>query len=128
MDYLTKGNNGFLLKLFANIIQNPDKKAEVAALIRDEGDLLTEGGGTGKNILIEIFGNQIIGEDYCIVVGDNKELYTNFNSLFEGKLLVFVEEACSKDNHSNNDNLKSRITSKKSNINKKMVALVVVYR
>lgn len=122
LNYLTKNNADHMLKWFANIIQNPHKKSEVAILIRDEGDLLTEGGGTGKNLMIEFFGYEILGEQYCVVVGDNKELYTNFNSLFEGKLLVFVEEACSKDNHSNNDFLKSKITSKKSNINKKMVA------
>jgi hypothetical protein len=122
MNFLTTDNSSYLLKQFANILQNPGAKAEVAALIRDQGDLLTEGGGTGKNMLIEFFGNKIVGEEYCIVVGDNKELYAGFNSLFEAKLLVFVEEACSKDNHSNNDSLKSRITSKKTNINKKMVA------
>lgn len=126
VDYLTKGNSGYFLKVFANIIQHPDRKAQVAMLIRDMGNLLHEGGGTGKNLLIEFYGHEIIGEDYCIVIGDNKELYNNFNSQFEGKLLVFVEEACSKDNHSNNDTLKSRITSRRSNINKKMVAQYTV--
>lgn len=122
LNFLTKNNATYLLKWFANIIQQPHKKSEIAILLRDEGDLFNEGGGTGKNLMIEFFGYEILGEDYCVVVGDNKELYTNFNSLFEAKLLVFVEEACSKDNHSNNDFLKSKITSKKSNINKKMVA------
>jgi hypothetical protein len=86
MDFLTSGNSSYLLKLFANIVQNPGAKSEVAALIRDQGDLLTEGGGTGKNMLIEFLGNKIIGEEYCIVVGDNKEFYAGFNSLFEAKL------------------------------------------
>ena len=127
VNYLTKGYAVDMLKWQSNIIQNPDKKSEIGILIRDEGDFMKEGGGTGKNLYFDdYFAKQIIGEEYCITVGDNKELYTNFNSLFEGKLLVFVEEACSKDNHGNNDVLKSKITSKKSNINKKMQAQYTV--
>ena len=98
-DLLTSGNANYILKWLANIIQTPHIKSEVAPLIRVEGGLLIEGGGTGKNLIFEWFGNEILGEDYLHVVGDNKELYTPFNSLFEGKLLVFVEEASGKDNH-----------------------------
>ena len=36
--------------------------------------------------------------------------------------MVFVEEASGKDNHANTDHLKSKITSKKMNVNKKCVA------
>jgi hypothetical protein len=110
------------LKWLAHIIQYPDIKTEVSLLFRDEGDMLNEGGGTGKNLFLEFFGFEILGDEYCSVVGANQELYGNFNSQFEGKLFIFVEEACGKDNHSNNDILKSRITSKKLNVNKKMVA------
>jgi len=120
--FITGGNSDYLLKWMANIIQTPHIKSEVAPLIRDMGGLLIEGGGTGKNTLFDWFGLEIIGEDYYVVVGDNKELYSNFNSLFEGKLLVFVEEASGKENHSNTDLLKSKITGKKMNVNKKMVA------
>ena len=120
--YLTSGNHKFFLKWLANMIQNPTRKSEVAILLRDEGGLLNEGGGTGKNLLMEWFGNEIIGEDYFYVVGDNREVYGAFNSQFEGKLFVMVEEASSKENHSNHDILKSKITAKKQNVNKKMVA------
>lgn len=122
IDYLTTGNQIWFIKWLANIIQNPSKKSEVGCLIRDEGGLLLEGGGTGKNLLLEWFGNEILGEEYVYVVGDNKEMYGDFNSQFEGKLLVIVEEASSKENHGNNDILKSKITSKKINVNKKMIA------
>ena len=121
-DYLTSGNSTYLLHWMANIIQTPHIKSEVAPLIRDEGGLILEGGGTGKNIGFEWYGNEILGEEYLHVVGDNKELYTPFNSLFEGKLLVFVEEASGYDNHANADSLKAKITSKTINVNKKMVA------
>jgi hypothetical protein len=122
IEYITGGYGDYLLKWLANIIQTPHLKSEVAPLIRDMGGLLIEGGGTGKNTLFDWFGQHIIGEDYYVVIGDNKELYSNFNSLFEGKLLVFVEEASGRDNHNNTDLLKSKITGKKSNINKKNVA------
>jgi len=121
IDYLTSGNHIWLMKWFANIIQTPHKKSDVATLIRDTCGLLNEGGGTGKNLFMEWFGNEILGEEYFYVVRNNKELYGDFNSMFEGKLLILVEEANSKDNHNNNDYLKSKITSKKQSINKKNV-------
>ena len=106
----------------AYINKTPHIKCEVAPLILEGGGLIVEGGKTGKKLLFEWFGNEIMGEDYFHVVGDNKELYTPFNSLFEGKLLVFVEEASGQDNHANADALKAKITSKTINVNKKMVA------
>ena len=98
-------------------------KNEVGILLRDIGGLLTEGGGTGKNLLLEWIGNEIFGEDYFYVVGDNRELYGTFNSQFEAKMLIMVEEASSKENHSNHDMLKAKITAKKQrrNVNKKGV-------
>lgn len=49
-------------------------------------------------------------------------LYGNFNSQFENKLLVFVEEAEGGANFKSQDKLKSKITCKKMNVNKKNVA------
>jgi hypothetical protein len=123
IDYLTSGYSDYILKWLANIIQNPMNRSQVAIMIRDMGGLLEEGGGTGKNMFFDDwFGNEILGEDLVYVVGDNRELYGSFNSQFEGKLLVIVEEASGKENHSNIDILKSKITAKKMNINKKQVA------
>ena len=79
-------------------------------------------GGTGKNLFLDFIGNKIIGENYYLVIGSNQELYEKHNSLLVGKLLVFVEEASGKDNFANNDILKSKITSKKMNVNEKMRA------
>jgi hypothetical protein len=127
LDYLTGGYAIWNLRWFAKKIQQPTKKCEIGILWRDEGELFNEGGGTGKNLFVEFFGNEIIGEDYFYVVGDNRELYGNFNSQFEAKLLVMVEEASSKENHSNHDILKSKITTKKQNINRKGVAQYTVF-
>lgn len=122
IETLTKGNQEYVLRWLANLIQAPHIKSDTAIFIRDTGGLLYEGGGTGKNLLLDWFGNKIIGEKYYLVVGDNKTLYGDFNSKYEGKLLVFVEEASGKDNHQNADKLKSKITGRKQTVNKKGVA------
>jgi Family of unknown function (DUF5906) len=119
LDLLTSGYGYYICKWMANIIQTPHIKSEIAPVIRDQDELLSYGGGTGKNLMFEWFGKEILGEKYIQVVGNNTELYGDFNSMYEGKFLIFVEEASGKDNHSNNDNLKSQITQKKRNINKK---------
>ena len=126
LNYLTSGHANYMLKYLAKMIQDPTNKAQIAILLRDEGGFITEGGGTGKNLFFEWFGNEIIGEEYFYVVGDNREFYSTFNSQFEGKLFVMIEEASSKENHSNNDILKSKITSKTQNVNKKCVAVYEV--
>jgi len=119
IDYLTSGYSERVNKWFANIIQDPDMKSDITMIIRDTGKLLTEGGGIGKNLLFEWFGNEILGEKYFVIIGNNSDLYSSFNSIFESKLLTLIEEASGKTNHSNVDVLQSKITAKKTIINKK---------
>ncbi len=126
IDYLTSGHANYLLKWMAYIVQYPGKKTQIAPLIRDQGETFDEGGGTGKNMFFEQFGNEILGNQYFLVIADNKELYTSFNSQLEGKLFVLVEETNSKDNHYNQDPLKSTITKNTLNVNKKNVAQYTV--
>jgi hypothetical protein len=119
IDIVTSGNRDYFLRWHANIIQDPAMKSEVSILLRDMGSLLTEGGGSGKNILEEWFGRCILGEKYFLLIGDNREMYNQFNSLQEGKLLCFIEEANGKDNFSFTDLMKAKTTSSKININRK---------
>ena len=119
---LTSGEPEFFLHYLANIVQTPDKKSDIAIFLRDMGSLMTEGGGTGKNLLLDWFGNKVLGEEYYHMVGDNSTLYGSFNSPLEGKILVVVEEASGKDNFNNVDKIKSMVTSKTKEINKKCVA------
>jgi hypothetical protein len=125
--YLCGGDATYYEKWEANIIQAPDVKSDVGLFFRDKGGLLFEGGGTGKNLKMDWFGNMILGEPYYLVVDDNSLLYGQFNSIFEGKLLIFVEEAAGKDNHGNIDSLKSKITKKRGTVRKKMIAEYVVH-
>jgi hypothetical protein len=126
LHYLTSGNEDFLLKWLAYIIQHPHIKTEVGILLRDQGNLLNEGGGTGKNQFFERIASKLIGDKYSYFIDDNNDIYNSFNSLFEGKLLVFVDEAGGKENHQNSETLKSKITKKKLNVNKKMVSQYTV--
>ena len=119
------GNRDYFIKWLAQLFQHPEVKSNVGLLFRDMGSLLRAGGGTGKNVFMDFIGS-LLGDKYYLTVSDNSTLYADFNSLFEGKLLIFIEEADGKDNHKNNDKLKSRMTAKKTSINKKGQAQYVV--
>lgn len=123
--HLAGGENemcSFLICIFANMIQNPHRKCEVAVLFRDENGFVRQGGGNGKSLFLNnFFGEQIIGEQYMIEIQDNADMYSTFNSQYAGKLLGIVEEAGS-ENHSNSDKLKNKISSRRINVNTKGVA------
>lgn len=112
IDFITGNNKDFLLKWLARIIQYPGQKTECAVLIRDMGSLFKESGGIGKNLLIDFFGKKILGKKYYHVVSENRELYEDFNTSFNDKLLVFVEEAGGKENYDHKNDMKSKITKK----------------
>ena len=116
---LTSDQPEYFLKWLANIVQRPWNKSQVAILLRDVTRFLKSGGGTGKNAFIEWFGNTILGSEYFVVFGDNKVLYDGFNELLENKLLVLVEEASGRDNGKEDNQLKSNITGKTKQINRK---------
>jgi hypothetical protein len=122
MGILTGGDdNGYFEKWLANIIQTPSIKSETAVVLRDESQLLKEGGGTGKNMFLEWFANKVLGEDYFAIVSNNSELFNPFNEHLEHKLLVFVEEAQAKANGKEIDQLKAMVTRKNQTINRKGV-------
>ena len=118
-NYITSGYGKELITQFARIAQRPWEKTNIATLIRDTNKLFNFGGGAGKNLFMDFFGEKIIGEEYYHVISDNAELYDSFNSELSGKLVVFVEEAAGKDNFKNNNTLKSTITKKKLRVNAK---------
>lgn len=121
LDLLTTNNGDWMLDFLANIIQDPMNRSQVAPLIRDEGNMLVLGGGTGKTTFFDWVMNFIIGEKYCYSIANNADLYGSFNGFMEGKLLVVVEEANGDANFKNNDVLKAKLTQKKQSINKKTI-------
>jgi hypothetical protein len=119
MNLLTTGNGNWLASYLANIIQTPHLRSQICPLIRDEGGLIVNGGGTGKTTFFEWVMSTIIGSKYCFSVANNSDVYGAFNGQFEGKLLIVLEEASGDSNFKNNDLLKAKLTQKKQFINKK---------
>jgi hypothetical protein len=119
LDFLTSGNSYWMIQWLGDVIQNPGVKSEVANLIRDMGDLLLEGGGTGKNAFFDWFGNHILGKANYLRVSNNDLMYDKFNARFSSRLLIFIEEAGGGVNHQYYDRLKAMISSDTQTIEKK---------
>ena len=119
---LTNGEPEYFLKWLSHIIQKPYNKEMTTPLFRDKGKFLISGGGTGKNLFFDNFGEKVLGEKYYLTIGTNNELYTSFNEHLENKLLVCIEEAQGKSNFENFDRLKSIISQTKTTINRKFVS------
>ncbi len=119
INMLTSEEPDYFIKWLANMVQAPWRKAETTILFRDMTRFLKSGGGTGKNLFIEWFGNTILGEAYFVVFGVNALLFDPFNELLENKLLVLIEEASGRDNGKEDNTLKSSITGKTKQINRK---------
>lgn len=119
LNYLTSQNAYWMIQYLGDVIQNPGRKSEVANLIRDMGDLLVEGGGTGKNAFFDWFGNHILGKANYLRVSNNDLMYDKFNARFSSRLLIFIEEAGGGVNHQYYDRLKAMISSDTQTIEKK---------
>jgi hypothetical protein len=119
---LTNNESEYFIKWLSHIIQKPYLKEGTTPLFRDKGQFLTCGGGTGKNLFFDNFGEKLLGAKYYLTIGTNNELYGSFNEHLENKLLVCIEEAQGKSNFENFDRLKSIITQSKTTINRKFVS------
>jgi len=119
---LTSNNEDYFIKWLAHIVQQPHLKEGTTPLFRDKGKFINSGGGTGKNLFFDNFGEKVLGEKYYISIGTNNELYSSFNEHLENKLLVCIEEAQGKANFENFDRLKSIITQSKTTVNRKFVS------
>ena len=118
---LTSGAPDYFLRWLANMIQTPHIKSQTSIVLRDVSKMLRPGGGTGKNLFIEWFGEKLLGEEYFLVLGNNSMLYDQFTEHLEHKILVYIEEAKGRDNIREIDTLKASITSKSKMINRKGV-------
>jgi hypothetical protein len=93
----------FVIDWFANIIQYPGKRSEVAIII-------TGIEGSGKNsLLLPIY--KILGDDKWFATGDaENHLFGKFSNGLVRKLLVVLEETDPKQTFSNSEKLKTMIT------------------
>ena len=121
LTHLAEGDPTYLLNYLSHVVQFPAEKEDIAVILRDESALLASGGGTGKNLLLEWLFKRIIGDEYCLVISNNSELFNPFNEHLENKIFVFVEEANAKDNSKMIDDLKAKVTTKIRTVNRKGV-------
>jgi hypothetical protein len=111
----------YIINWFAHIVQFPAKKLGVAVILRSLFQ------GTGKGLLSEFFGKQILGHRYSIVLSDIEQLIGKFNSQLENKLLTICDEIQNYGGaHKSNDKLKSLITQTECTIERKGVDSVSV--
>lgn len=102
----------FVEKWFAHIIQYPSIKTQVMLCFKS-------GEGCGKNLLFFIV-SAIIGHKYFLETSEpSKDLFDKFNSCVSNKLLILLDESQQTDTNKFHEQLKSRITNPKVQIQPK---------
>lgn len=106
----------YVLKLLANIIQNPDTPAHIAVAFYSEKE------GAGKNVFLDFF-RKIIGfEDLTYETCDpEKDIFSRFSVARAFKLMVVVDETRAKSHFDYADFFKNYITSLTMNYEEKGV-------
>jgi len=93
----------FILDYFAQIVQYPAVLMGIAILLY--GDQ-----GVGKDIIVNWFGESVLGLHQYYMIGKASKCFGTFNSDLEGKLLIHCDEVDRKTTHENADDLKRMIT------------------
>lgn len=75
----------YLVKWFAKRVQQPFTKLIVTPVFISQE-------GTGKDLTLTRIFRSIIGEHHSMHCADPKEIFGRFNSVLEGKVLVFLDE------------------------------------
>jgi len=81
----TAGGSKFFIQYLAQIVQMPDTLCGMLILIYGKQ-------GAGKDILINWFGKEVIGNHLYCPVGNPYELLSRFNNEYNGKLLLHCQE------------------------------------
>ena len=100
----------YILDWMADAVQNLQKRPGVALVIR--GDQ-----GVGKGVFVENFG-KLFGRHYLHIT-DSNSIVNKFNSLLEGKCLVFADEAFWGKDKIISGKLKGLVTEKTMQIERK---------
>jgi hypothetical protein len=99
-----KEGSEFLLNYFAQIVQQPEKLPGMVIILYGEQ-------GSGKDILVDWIGKDVLGEHLYLKPGDAKTLFKDFNAAMVGKLLIHTDEVNKETLHKYNDDLKRLVTS-----------------
>ena len=100
------------IAFLANLIQHPHNKAYTALIIKSIQ-------GTGKDTILNWFGNNILGADYYFNEDSIDLLFGRFNSCMENKILCVLNEASGKDTFILNEKIKNAITRNINTIERK---------
>lgn len=102
----------YLLKSFARIIQQPLTKSNVCVIISSETQ------GTGKDTLM-LWLSLLIGSSHTSHYSSDATFWEKHDTLKEGAIVMYLEEAGSGENKKSSDALKARITEDRITINPK---------
>jgi hypothetical protein len=103
----------YILNWMAHVIQKPNVKTKVALVLMSKP-------GAGKGIIVDKF-SKILGNKYYLHCNDFETVLGNFNSQLEGKFLTFLDECVWGGNKKEVGKLKTFITEKTRQINKKNI-------
>ena len=81
----TEGGSKFLIQYLAQIVQQPDVLPGMIILLYGKQ-------GAGKDILVNWFGKEVLGNHLYYRVGNPFDLLSRFNHDFNGKLLLHCDE------------------------------------
>ena len=102
----------YIIQYLAQIVQNPKKKTEVVMIWKGKQ-------GCGKNTIVDLFANGIIGTEYSISASNpEKVFFGTFNSLLANKVLAVANEV-NNEMRGFIDRVKDTATAPTINIEKK---------
>lgn len=108
-----KHSEEYIIQSLAQMIQEP-------GVLRGMCLIFYADEGAGKDILLNLFGTKVLGEHQYLFAGSIENLFKNFNSELNGKILIHMDELIKLDNK-NIENLKRLITAGKCRVEKKGV-------
>jgi len=102
----------FLIKFFAQIVQQPDKLPGIAVLLIAQE-------GAGKDVVTDWIGKYVLGSHQSIKPGKLENMMKNFNSHMSGRFLVHSDECEEATMRKYNEDLKRLITNHAQFVEKK---------
>lgn len=79
----------YFIHWLSDLVQRPDKKIGTAIVLQSPQ-------GAGKNIFFDWFNNYVIGVSHSTTIQSLESIVGKFNSVQENKMLMIVNEICSK--------------------------------
>lgn len=105
----------WIMMFLNNLIFHTYNRPNVALIIHSARQ------GAGKSSIFEEIIAQILGDDYCAIVGTSKKAFSHFNAHIANKCLIVVNETSNSDTKDDIETIKDQITAKELNITPKGV-------